>query len=195
MRIGVDFDDILGECGQAMVEWHNRVYGTKLKITDVTSFDLEHVWKTTREERVRRCEEFLHSKECDKMGVVSGAIKGINKLAKEHKLIVITARLKKISNITQSWLDKYFLNKFEKVCYNEDWDNMGPMLNKIQLCKDNKIDILIDDNIETAKSVSSVGISVILLDYPWNQSKELLKNVTRVKNWSEIIEVINSQTI
>ncbi|MBT3583166.1 hypothetical protein HN924_03215 [Candidatus Woesearchaeota archaeon] len=194
MIIGVDFDDILGECAQAMIDWHNQVYGTSNKIKDIITFDLEHVWKTTYEERIKRCEEFLHSKYCGEMNVVNGALDGIDKLSKKHKLIIITARLNAVSEVTQKWIDKYFPNIFEKICYNEDWKNIGPQGSKLQMCKDNKVDMLIDDNLDTAKKVSAGNIPVLLLDYPWNQSDELPDKVTRVKRWEEIVDSIDSKT-
>jgi 5'(3')-deoxyribonucleotidase len=75
MRIGVDLDDVLGDCCSAMVKWHNNNYGTKLKISDITTFNLEIPWKITRKERLKRAEEFLRSKDCGEIRIIRGAVK------------------------------------------------------------------------------------------------------------------------
>jgi uncharacterized HAD superfamily protein len=191
MIIGVDVDDVLAYCAQAIISWHNRVYITNTKYSDLITFDLAHVWKVSYEERVKRCGEFLCSEECAEQKIVNGAVEGIDELSKKYKLIIVTSRTK--SKLSEDWIDKYFPNKFEKRCYNNDWDTLGPTSNKLDVCKENNIDVLIEDCLENAEKVAKGGITAILINYPWNQSDEKLhKNIIRVKNWKEIVEQINS---
>jgi len=48
---------------------------------------------------------------------------------------------------------------------------------------------MIEDSPEQAKDCASNGIDVLLLDRPWNQIA-LPENITRVRSWKEITEII-----
>jgi len=50
--------------------------------------------------------------------------------------------------------------------------------------------VIIEDALEFALDCASNNIRVILMNMPWNQTKTLPKNVTRIYNWKEIKEYL-----
>lgn len=66
-----------------------------------------------------------------------------------HKIYFISARNPKWYNLTINWLDK---NKIE-------YDGLILTKDKVSACKELKIDIFVDDNLEDCKKIQTVGIN------------------------------------
>jgi 5' nucleotidase, deoxy (Pyrimidine), cytosolic type C protein (NT5C) len=67
-------------------------------------------------------------------------------------------------------------------------------LPKSSVCKNLGITLLIDDHIDNARDMIDTGLSVILLEKPWN--RDIIfdhPNLYRVKNWQEIINNLSSK--
>ncbi len=67
-------------------------------------------------------------------------------------------------------------------------------LPKSSVCKNLGITLLIDDHIDNARDMIDAGLSVILLEKPWN--RDIIfdhPNLYRVKNWQEIIDNLSSK--
>ncbi len=84
---------------------------------------------------------------------------------------------------------------FDEIYHNHDWNSHGVYGGKLQICEKVKIDFLIDDAFKTAIEFASADIPVLLFNQPWNQVDKLPENVTRVKDWNEVVQFINTQTI
>lgn len=101
-----------------------------------------------------------------------------------HEIIVITARDKTLYTdeykTTIEELNKNKINYDKLIC---DFD-------KAKICKNEKIDLFIDDSIVNCEKVSNLGIETILFN-----SKSNIKNKTtlyRVDTWKEIYEKIDT---
>ena len=108
----------------------------------------------------------------------------IDKLKKKNnKIYIITARRKReeneIENITKKWLDKNKIYYDELIFTSED---------KRKVCKENKIDIMIEDSPTNVKELSEI-IKVFCYDNPYNRGIEG-KNITRVYSWYDILNKI-----
>ena len=196
MRIGVDIDGVLADVISKILEWHNRVYGTNYRKEQIVNFQFERLWGGTHEQAKKKIfEEFYHSEEFDDTKPLDGAVDVLKKLSKKHKLVAVTARPAEIKAKTKDWLDEYFPEIFSEVFYNDDWENVGVYGSKVEICQKNHIALIIEDSVENAQAFAEEGIPALLLDYPWNQSDALPENVTRVKNWDEIVKLINSNSL
>lgn len=98
-----------------------------------------------------------------------------------NKIYIITARDKEFHDepymLCKSWLDKNNI-EYDKIIVNAR--------DKAKICKEEKVDIFIDDQLANCMKVSSEGIKVIrITDY-----KEEHGNIINKSNWGEIYKYI-----
>ena len=188
--IGIDFDDVIVSTNEAMSKWHNRVYGTSYTRADISSYDLTKIWHCSHNEMNRRIHEFFHSAEHSETAPVIDAVQSLD-LLRDREIHIITARRSEFSAITLLLAERhvpFLLNNF-------NFPNTGQVegfttkRTKAQVCLELGVEVFIDDHLEYALDISSVGIPVLLFDVPWNQTdKELPGNVTRIYSWAEAVK-------
>ena len=120
--------------------------------------------------------------------ILPNANEVIQKLKKEgHEIHFITARLMNIKNCDTETITKNSLDKF-----NIPYDSLNLHINdKLTFCKDNGIELLIEDGYETCKELMDNGIQSILMTTKMNANIED-GNIVRVNNWNEIYEKIKN---
>jgi uncharacterized HAD superfamily protein len=186
--IGVDFDDVLFACNEALCEWHNQNYGSSHTIKDVVSYELNYVWGCTETEALDRVRRFLASSNHTNTLPVEGAVEGLRALGEENCYIV-TARAPLFREQTVEWLEKHIPKMAHRVHYvGTEHGFIHHEEIKPATCVKLGVDVFIDDSLIHARGVSKAGIPVLLLDNPWNQADELPLNVKRVYSWGEIVE-------
>ena len=173
MRIGLDLDSVLADIMSSLLEFHNKKYGTNTKPENQTEYYLGKLWGCDMEEAIRRVHEFYFSPEFEKIPVVKGALEGVNKLSKEHSLHIITSRPHIINNKTNRWIQKHFQNKIRSVHHtNQVSSKRSPKKLKSEICRELKLEVFVEDHVEYAADVASLGIKVFLLTTRWNKSKK-----------------------
>lgn len=60
------------------------------------------------------------------------------------------------------------------------------------MCKEENVDLFIDDAPHYIEDFSRIGIKCLLFDRPWNHVQIDGPNVKRVKNWKEIEGLVGS---
>lgn len=117
----------------------------------------------------------------------------IHKLKQEgNKIYIITARknndkwfpisLKNVEDITKKWLQDNHI-EYDKILFD--------VQDKGKSCKENHIDIMIeDDPVHSRKLMDNTNI--IIFDYPYNRNQEFL-NVTRAYSWYDIYHKITNE--
>ena len=110
----------------------------------------------------------------------------INCLYKNCIIIILTSRENKYWNnnaykYAKKWLKKYKI-KFDKLFVQK--------LNKGEFCKQNNIDLLIEDNLNYVKSANELGIKTILLKKEYNK-EYVNKNNNMALNWLHLFDLIN----
>lgn len=194
MKIGVDIDDTTFVTVKAMLKYadkfqeeisgvttnrnsfgliKNRYY---LKVLygwdDKTKFDFfDKYYKNVLEE----CEMLPQADEV------------IQQLRKDGNTIhFITARLTNIKNCDTKGITIHSLNKF-----NIPYDSLDiSVKDKLTFCKENNIDLLIEDSYETCKELNDFGIKTLLMSTKMNSNIED-NSITRVNSWNEIYNKIN----
>ena len=109
----------------------------------------------------------------------------INKLYDENnEIIIMTARndkyWKNAAKESAAWLDENGI-KYSKVIAN--------CLNKGQACKENNVDILVDDNLYLIKQANSYGINTITYWSPFNKKYKDKLNVF-ASCWPEVYDKV-----
>ena len=87
-------------------------------------------------------------------------------------------------------MSRHFYGVFEKIIYTSQFHEGKK--EKSLVCKEEEVEIFIDDYLENILSVSKLGVKCFLMDNPWNQG-EVPENVKRVKGWEEIVEEIDKK--
>lgn len=196
MKIGIDIDDTTVITVKSMIKYADlfdtKILGRKgtngnlgliqnryyLKILygwdDKTKFDFfDMYYKNVLEE----CEFMPDAKEI------------IKKLKEDgNEIYFITARLLQIKNCDTESITKETLKDipYDKLIINAS--------NKLEVCKDNQIDIFIEDSYDTCKELEENGIKSYLMTTKMNQNIDA-GNIERVTSWKEIYSKIKREGI
>lgn len=110
------------------------------------------------------------------------AVEVISKLKKlDHKIYIITARDSEFHddpyNLSKNWLDKNNI-EYDKLIVNAR--------EKAPVCKDEKIDLFIDDQLNNCLDIAKIGIKTIRI----SNDKKQYKDIITFENWDEIYNYI-----
>ena len=129
--------------------------------------------------------DFYDSKYFKNLQPIPGSQEAISELSKRFQLAVVTARPKEISKETIYNLERFFPNSFSEFHFaNHKFPENGNQ-SKSSFCVSNEYKFMIEDSADYARECAKSGISVLLLEQPWNW-ETLHPRVFRVRNWNEI---------
>ena len=186
MRIGIDIDGCLTEIDKWMLKT-GKMEGYK-----VISYEYEpkDTFGLTSEEEHNYWLKYF-DKLMTNVEMRPNASKVISNLRRKgHEIYIITARVdedipRELSNVyniedlTLEWLKRH----------NITYDHLEMRcLDKDVYCKNNKIDIMIDDSPSNITKVSKL-IPVICMDCSYNYHMKG-RNIVHVKNWDDIDSII-----
>ena len=188
MRIGVDCDEVLLKLIESYLEFNREKYGICLRREQVVSYHIWGVLDVSKQEADRRMDEFFESEFFERVSPVEDAQYSVSFLSKENNLLVITSRPLKIKNQTARSLKKFFGDVFSGIYHTDEYSKFRrrpdsiKKTRKVEVCKDRRVDVLIEDSLKNSIDCAEEGIveRVLLLDAPWNQNGSLPKNVKRV---------------
>lgn len=177
MKIGLDLDDTVCKTSESLNKWAKK-YATikKMEVADIfMDFSL----------RKRFLKE--HFIDIIKEAELKNDFKEVfTKLSLDNDIYIITARSdvympdgKKVDYITLEWLadNDILYKKYYSHVYKEE---------KAMICEENKIDIMIDDDIANYEALVEKGINVFLFD-----DKNMYPEVkNRVTSWKDIEELL-----
>jgi len=188
MKIGIDIDGVILDSEREFriqAELYDILTLKRNSIINNKELKAQVRYDWTEEESNNFInQEFLDvSRKCNFM---PGAIEIINILKNEgHELIIITARgeiIKEMRNIAEKRFKEKEL-KFDKYYW--------AINNKLEICKQENIDIMIDDYYKTCKSISENKIKTLYFrEYP-NYELEENEYLKEVHNWGEIYRYIH----
>ena len=191
MVIGIDIDDTIAATTDIIdiyaKEYTENELNRKFKINRVDTYDpmwAKSVYDWTEEED-KRFWNLYYEKVMRNVKPKENAVKIINKLFKQNKIIIVTARWEKNTNakeITETWLKKYNID-YHKLYMNYQ--------NKKELIKEIKIELFIDDSVKFCEDMENLGIKTFIMSSRINEGIDTGK-ITRVKDWIEIYEKIKN---
>lgn len=195
MIIGIDIDDTTVVTVKSMVKYGDKydteVLGREAKKDNLGQIKDRYYMKAlygwTEEEKFAFFDMYYKNvlEECYPL---PNAVEKINKLKSEgNEIVFITARLTSVKNcetekITKTTLEKYNI-PYDKLIMNVD--------NKLEFCKQNEVEIFIDDSFETCKCLQDNGIKAYLMTTRMNRNIDT-GDVERVSSWDEVYEKINN---
>lgn len=196
--IGIDIDDTVALSAPMVIAHSNKVWGTTLTVDDYHE-DWAKMWGVDYDEVSRRANEYFASGILRRYEAMPSAEKVLTVLKEKYSLLSVTSRNKNTTNDTISWIGDKYCGIFDdnRIFFMGAWDVINEesvLQTKGQKCKELGVDILIDDQLKHCLSAAELGIKALLFgDYSWNQVDNLPPNVTRVRNWAEVLEYFNEQ--
>jgi uncharacterized HAD superfamily protein len=177
-KIGIDLDGVLGDLAAAVIKESRTMYNLKIKRKDITSHRLDECTPLTNDQ-IKGI--FSEGNVFRNMTPITGAITAVSKLHKSGWFIyILTDRFWGNDDwvIANNWLEA---NSFE-----HDHLDLVRSKDKAVYAKSQGIKYFIEDNVDTAISLSKVCDRVYLLDTTYNQ-RELPDKVVRVATWEDIL--------
>ncbi len=186
MNIGIDIDDTITNSSEVVKEYcykYDSAYCTDNRLIKsferiIRGFLDDDVVKRFFNDHARNIGNDIKIKE--------NAKEVIDKLrSKGNKIFIITARSDKFYENAQKFCEEYLKRN------NINYDKLitGQTF-KIETCKNEKIDLMIDDAIDTCEELAREGIKTILFNSEININKET--SVKRVDNWNQLYNEIQN---
>ncbi len=193
MKIGIDIDEVVVEFMKGYLEYHNKEKGTNYKYDEIFSYRFEDFSNLPKEEIRRLVLGFNDAEKFSNLDFVSGAKESIAYLEDNNKIFFITSRHPGTKHNTVDFFEKNFpKNNFVIYFSGENWGNKKSK-SKGEICLDLGIKVMIEDNKDYALDCAKKGIKVFLLDKPWNKNYEKHENLIKVKNWEELIPLLDKE--
>lgn len=188
MKIAVDIDEVIASFLEGFLKVYNKKYNTDTSVDEMSSYKFWECLPITEEETNSICDEFYASEHFESVGLVKMAVESIKKLSANHEIIFVTSRPVSVKGKTENFIKKHFPNIPVKIFFSSDY--YGGELTKSQICDDQGVDFLVEDNKYYAFDCAKNGTCVFLLDKPWNKNHEEHTNLVKVNNWDEILNKI-----
>lgn len=185
MRIGIDIDDTITNTWEHFIPFFLKTFNIPLdKLKESTPY-----YESVKD--IISCEEYYelirkHEYLTESAPLKENVKEIITKLKEEgHTIIFITARSTSSYSdpyqISKKYLDKYQI-PYDKIVVNG--------LDKGTLCKEEKIDLFIDDSIRNCTDVSNQGIDVLMVSTKFNESN---KNFVHMNDWKQVYKYIKKR--
>lgn len=177
MKIGLDIDNVLNDFdGKVLSEYKKFTNNKDLKYADID-------WRSAE------LQEYLNNN-MEQISLLLPMRRNtkyyMDKLLEDgHKLILITHRVYPHYNnpyeVTKEWLEKHKINYSELI--------LSKHSNKSEECKENNIDIMVDDRVSQCEKMIADGINCYVMLTKYNKSKA--KNMKKISSWKNLYEVIS----
>ncbi|EER01962.1 conserved hypothetical protein [Perkinsus marinus ATCC 50983] len=182
--VAFDLDEVLGQYLATYTKWHNRVYGTHLRVSDFFTYRFWEVQGGTAQEAIEKCYIFHESPEF-KSGIplVPGAQEYVRKITNFAEVHIVTSRqevvgpgsgdgiangvwsAQQIRQDTYDWVFANFGIPSNRVHLGNHFGLSGKKTSKADMCKAIGATLLIDDNPMYINDALSHGFGGILYDY------------------------------
>lgn len=191
MNIGIDIDDTISNTFETFLPYMKKFVeqdlNRKLDLNLSSRTDYYNIIEKygLNEEEARGFWEKYYIPMLENVNPKISAVEVINTLKeKGNRIILITARVDDeivdAKAITEKWLDENKIN-YDKLIINSH--------DKLEIAKQEKIDIFIDDSIRNCEMVSSGNIKTYMFSTQNNNYYEN-ENIEKIVSWDEFYEKI-----
>jgi uncharacterized HAD superfamily protein len=174
LRIAIDIDSTLHQYWDQLSDAARRRFGIALPYEDQVTWDITLL----RPEQVRACVEETHSDEHVLAAEpYPGAVETVRAWhAAGHFIHVTSHRAPGSYDATERWLRRIGLPFDELYCSHD----------KVALCREIGIDVLIDDSPVNLERALEAGMTAATLLHPWNRELCEIEDVICGENWAEL---------
>lgn len=186
--LAIDIDEVLLDTLAAFLVYYNQRHKTSFKREDFPVYEWERTLKIIRQEIIEEFYGFMSSPLALETPQIPGARESLVLLKPRYNLVCPSNRSEDFRQVTQQQLELNFLGLIQGVYFGNHYSKNGSSLRKADIVKGLNVSYLIEDQLPISLECAESGISVLLLDSPWNQTTTLPSKITRVENWREITE-------
>ncbi len=179
--ISFDLDDTLIDAVEAFVPWSNKKYGTKYKFNEIDDGDVQG-------STLKQWIDFFDSVAGMKIKPKKEVKDAINRLSKEYRLIVVSARDPGMHTAAKRWIVKNFPGNFKKILFikGRNWKK-----SKADICINEGAIMHFDDNPRHISDCLSKEVNATIVNRPWNlKFKTSAPRINNI-NYRDIIKIIN----
>ena len=190
MRIGIDIDGVLTDVEQWQLDFGGKFFSKFNKnVINKDGYEIAEIFNVSAELDEQFWNEYLYeyvTKEPSRK-FANEVIKKLKE--KENEIYIITARRftnenteygKKMRDIVIDWLKQQEI-VYDKIIFAPE--------EKLNICLENNIDIMIEDKVENIEKIST-KLPVICFNAGYNKNCKN-DNIYRVYNWYDIYNLIN----
>jgi len=195
LKIGIDIDDVIAEFRKGFLNYYKK-QGNDFDFWEAYKSNSVKEFFTDWNKVDKDIDDFHYLPELEELDLVEGSSEVVNSLFEQHEIVFITSRPKEHKNTTRRFMKKYFPESL-RIVHSEEMDKSidenKKHLTKGEICEEESVDVMIEDNSLYAKDCAERGIFVFLLEKPWNKEKDFneYQNIEKVKDWNEIYYKLN----
>ena len=189
MKIGIDIDNVISNFNDELLKEYLK-HDKELRNTGIINKDVFIRYGMFDWTEKEETEFYKNSIEriAIKLKPIHRATETIKKLKEDgNEIIIISGRnngeYNNPYNLTEEWLAKYNI-VYDKLILTNAYNKEE----KANVCKENNIDIMIEDSTQTAVNIEKVGTKVLFMNTRYNKNNE---NFEKVSNWKEIYSKIS----
>ena len=187
MRIGIDIDNCISNFDDVLLEEYIK-HDKELRNTGIINDKPYHITVGMFDWSKEENDDFYYNniqRIAMSLKLLNNAKEVIDKLkADGNEIYIITSRdngeYVNPEKMTREWLEKYEIY-FDKLILTGRYEK-GPV------CKENNIDIMIEDSIKNCEDIENNGVKCYIMNTRYNQEETRFE---RVKRWNEIYSKIS----
>lgn len=178
MKIGIDIDDTMADTFDYLMPYIAEFFDVNIKYLRDNNISYSNFPKEMKERELEFAKKY-YDKVIPRTPFKPKVAEYINKIKDlGHEIVIITARDKTL------YTDEYKTTIEELKNNNIQYDKLICDFDKAKICKNEKIDLFIDDSIVNCKKVNELGIETIVFTSKSNINDKL--DLYRVDNWKDI---------
>jgi uncharacterized HAD superfamily protein len=189
--IWVDLDEVLAELLDYILEYNdNKIWDYVINKSDIKDYYIHKMeWiDLTLEQSIAWFKDAIIS-DVDNYKIKAlhwARDKLIQLKVSGHKLIIITARAEEhYWDYTRKWVEINYPEIFDDIIFADHFHENHR--EKHEICLEEWITCMIEDNYDYAISLANAWIVTYLLEKPWNNWQEIYhENIIRIKSWEEV---------
>ena len=189
MKIGIDIDNVISNFNDELLKEYLK-HDKELRNTGIINEDVFIRYGMFDWTEKEEAEFYKNNIEriAIKLKPIHRATETIKKLKEDgNEIIIISGRNNGEYNnpykLTEEWLAKYNI-VYDKLILTNAYNKEE----KANVCRENNIDIMIEDSTQTAVNIEKVGTKVLFMNTRYNKNNE---NFEKVSNWKEIYSKIS----
>lgn len=184
MKIGIDIDDTMADTFDYLMPYIAEFFNVDIKYLKDNNISYSNLPKEMKERELEFAKKY-YDKVIPNTPFKAKVAEYIDKIKElGHKIIIITARDKTL------YTDEYKTTIEELKNNNIHYDKLICNFDKAKACKNEKIDLFIDDSIVNCKKVNKLGIETVLFSSKSNINDKT--NLCRIDSWKDIYEKIKN---
>jgi uncharacterized HAD superfamily protein len=178
VKLGIDLDGVVVDIVGQLLPYLSQICGRQISREEIQCYEFETALQMSHQQVAQMMDIVREQDLFNQAAPVDGSIACLRRFEVMDNLDwrFITSRPQWARAVTETWLSRHGFAHRELHLT----DRGKPLAIKLGL------DVFIDDDILTARELTSQGIRVLLMDNPWNRREQLPNNCCRVANWDEV---------